>query len=174
MLKPRSQENKRWRKLRKHPDWVIDPKRLTELAGACAVRRYCLAEGKDVSPFTISHFIEMYYVKDLKLILTLAEDARANSYTVRQLKLAAADLREHKDDHDPGKEIIRTLDQPVPIMEDPDLLALCRDKDRVLEELSKAERKKIRALIKERKPGLDEWKKLMVTFEDILSDLEDE
>ncbi len=83
-------------------------------------------------------------------------------------------VREHKDDHDPGKEIIKTLDQPVPIMEDPDLMALCKDKDRVLEELSKAERKKIRALIKERKPVLDEWKELMETFEDILSDLEDE
>ncbi len=91
-LKPRSQENKRWRKLRKHPDWVIDPKRLTELAGGCAVRRYCLAEGKDVASFTISHFIELYYVKDLKLILTLAEEASANNYTVRQLKLAAADF----------------------------------------------------------------------------------
>ena len=42
------------------------------------------------------------------------------------------------------------------------------------EELSKAERKKIRALIKERKPGLDEWKKLMESFEGILSELEDE
>ena len=174
VLKPRSQENKRWRKLRKHPDWVIDPKRLTELAGACAVRRHCLAEGKDVSSFTISHFIELYYVKDLKLILTLADEASANNYTVRQLKGAADDLRVHKDDHDPGKEIIKTLDQPVPVMEDPDLMALCTDKDRVLEELSKAERKKIRALIKERKPGLDEWKKLMESFEGILSELEDE
>ena len=109
-LKPRSQENKRWRKLRKHPEWVIDPKRLTELAGGCAVRRYCLAEGKDVASFTISHFIELYYVKDLKLMLTLAEEASANNYTVRQIKRAAEDLREHKDDHDPGKEIIRTLD----------------------------------------------------------------
>jgi hypothetical protein len=174
VLKPRSQENKRWRKLRKHPDWVIDPKRLTELAGACAFRRHCLAEGKDVSSFTISHFIELYYVKDLKLILTLADEASANNYTVRQLKGAADDLRVHKDDHDPGKEIIKTLDQPVPVMEDPDLMALCTDKDRVLEELSKAERKKIRALIKERKPGLDEWKKLMESFEGILSELEDE
>ncbi len=174
VLKPRSQENKRWRKLTKHPDWVIDPKRLTELAGACAIRRYCLAEGKDVSSFTISHFIELYYVKDLKLILVLAEEANANNYTVRQLKRAADDLREHKDDLDPGKEIIKTLDQPVPIMEDPDLMALCTDKDRVLQELSKAERKKIRALIKERKPGLDEWKELMEAFEGILSDLEDE
>ena len=147
---------------------------MTELAGGCAVRRYCLAEGKDVASFTISHFIELYYVKDLKLMLTLAEEASANNYTVRQIKRAAEDLREHKDDHDPGKEIIRTLDQPVPMLEDPDLMALCTDKERVLEELSKAERKKIRALIKERKPGLDEWKKLMVTFEDILSDLEDE
>ena len=43
-----------------------------------------------------------------------------------------------------------------------------------LEELSKAERKKIRALIKARKPGLDEWNSLMDTFERILSDLEDE
>jgi hypothetical protein len=104
----------------------------------------------------------------------VAEEASANNYTVRQLKGAADDLRVHKDDHDPGKEIIKTLDQPVPVMEDPDLMALCTDKDRVLEELSKAERKKIRALIKERKPGLDEWKKLMETFEGILSDLEDE
>jgi hypothetical protein len=59
-------------------------------------------------------------------------------------------------------------------MEDPDLIARCTDKDRVLEELSEAEHKEIRALIKERKPGLDEWKKLMETFEVILSDLEDE
>lgn len=174
VLKPRSQENKRWRKLRKHPDWVIDPKRLTELAGACAVRRYCQAAEIEVSSFTISHFIELYYVKDLKLLLTLADEASANDYTVRQLKLAADDLREHKDDLDPGKEIIKTLDQPVPIMEDPDLMALCTDKNRVLQELSKAERKKIRALIKERKPGLDEWKRLMETFEVILSDLKDE
>lgn len=174
VLKPRSQENKRWRKLKKHPEWVIDPKRLTELRGGCAVRRLCLAEGIDIAPFGISHFVELYYVRDLKLILTLAAEASANHYTVRQLKLAAGDLREHKDDHDPGKEIIRTLDQEVPILEDPDLVALCMDKDRVLEELSKAERKKIRTLIKARKPGLDEWKNLMDTFEEILSDLEDE
>ena len=174
VLKPRSPENKRWRKLKKHPEWVIDPKRLTELRGGCAVRRLCLAEGVDISPFGISHFIELYYVRDLKLILTLAAEASVNNYTVRQLKLAAGDLREHKDDHDPGKEIIRTLDQEVPILEDPDLMALCTDKDRVLDELSKAERRKIRALIKTRKPGLDEWKNLMDTFEGILSDLEDE
>jgi hypothetical protein len=174
VLKPRSQENKRWRKLRKHPEWLADPRRLTELRGGCAVRRYCLAEDIDISPFRLSHFIELYYVKDLKLILTLAEEASANNYTVRQLKQAAGDLREHKDDHDPGKEIIRTLDQQVPILEDPDLMDLCTDKDRVLEELSKAERKKIRALIRERKPGLDEWKNLMDTFEGILSDLEND
>jgi ankyrin repeat protein len=174
VLKPRSQENKRWRKLKKHPEWVIDPRKLTEMTGACAVRRYCLAEGIDISSFSLSHFIELYYVKDLKLILTLAEKARANNYTVRQLKLAIEELREHKDDHDPGKEIIKTLDQPVPLLDDPDLAELCKDKDRVLEELSRAERKKIRSLIKERKPGLDEWKSLMDTFEEILSDLEGE
>jgi len=174
VLKPRSQENKRWRKLKKHPDWIYDPRRLTELIGGCAVRRLCLAEGKDVSHFTISHFIELYYAKDVKLILALAEEASTNKYTVRQLKKAVDDLREHKDDHDPGKEIIRTLDQPVPLLEDPNLTALCTDKDRVLEELSKAERKKIRALIKARKPGLDEWKGLMDTLEGILSELEDE
>jgi len=174
VLKPRSQENKHWRKLKKHPEWVFDPKRLTELAGGCAVRRYCLAEGKDVSSFTISHFIELYYVKDLKLILTLAEEASANNYTVRQLKLVAADLREHKDEHDPGKEIIKTLEQPFPMLEDPDLMALCTDKDRVLEELSRAERKKMRPLIKERKRALYEMNTLIERFDGILSDLEDE
>ncbi|MGB6063253.1 MAG: ankyrin repeat domain-containing protein [Desulfomonilaceae bacterium] len=174
VLKPRSQENKRFRKLKKHPDLLIDPRRLTDWTGASAVRRYCLAEGIDVSPLSGSHLIELYYVKDLKLILTLAEDAITNNYTVRQLKRAVEQLREHKDDLDPGKEIIRTFDQPVPILEDPDLMKLCTDKDRVLEELSKAERKKIRALIKARKPGLDEWKNLMGTLEGILSDLEDE
>lgn len=174
VLKPRSQENKRWRKLKKHPEWIYDPRRLTELTGGCAVRRLCLAEGKDVSNFTISHFIELYYAKDVKLMLTLAEEASTNKYTIRQLKKAVDDLREHKDDHDPGKEIIRTLDQSVPILEDPDLMDLCTDKNRVLLELSKRERKTIRALLKARKPGLDEWKHLMDTFEGILSDLEDE
>jgi ankyrin repeat protein len=174
VLKRRSQENKRWGKLKRHPEWVIDPRKLTEITGACAARRYCLAEGVDISPFSLSHFIELYYVKDLKLLLTLAEKASTNNYTVRQLKQAVEDLREHKDDHDPGKVIIKTLDQPVPLLDDPDLAELCKDKDRVLEELSKAERKKIRSLIKERKPGLDEWKNLMDTFEGILSDLEDE
>ena len=85
--------------------------------------------------------------------------------------MAVDDLREHKDDHDPGKEIIKTLDQPVPILEDPDLMALCTDRDRVIKELSKTERKRIRALIKARKPGLDDWKSLMDTLEGILSDL---
>jgi len=147
---------------------------LTELTGGCAARRLCLAEGIDVAHFTVSHCIELYYAKDPKLILTLAEEAITNNYTFRQLKRAVEELREHRDDHDPGKEIIKTLDQPVPILEDPDLMNLCTDKDRVLEELSKAERKKIRALIKERKPHLDEWKGLMDTFEGILSDLEEE
>jgi uncharacterized protein len=174
VLKRRSQENKRWGKLKRHPEWVIDPRKLTEITGACAARRYCLAEGIDISPFSLSHFIELYYVKDLKLLLTVAEDASTNNYTVRQLKQAVEDLREHKDDHDPGKVIIKTLDQPVPLLDDPDLAELCKDKDRVLEELSRAERKKIRSLIKARKPGLDEWKNLMDTFEAILSDLEDE
>ena len=173
VLKPRSQENKRWRKLKKHPDWLADPRRLTELSGACAVRRFCLGEGIEVSQFSVSHFIELFYVKNLKLMLMLAEEASANKYSVRQLKKAADDLREHKDDHDPGKEIIRTLDQPVPFLDDPDLADLCTDKERVLEELSKAERKKIRILIKERKPALDEWKNLMDAFEVILSDLEE-
>jgi hypothetical protein len=174
VLKPRSQENKRWRKLKKHPDWLTDPRRLTELAGGCAVRRLCLAEGIDVSSFSFSHFIELYYAKDVNLILTLAEEASTNRYTVRQLKKAVDDLREHKDDHDPGKEIIRTLDQRVPILEDPDLMDLCTDKNRVLEELSKKDRKTIRALLKARKPALDESKKVTDTLERILSDLEDE
>ncbi len=171
VLKPRSQENKRWRKLKKHPHWIYDPRRLTELTGGCATRRLCLAEGVEVSSFSISHFIELYNAKDLKMILTLAEEASTNKYTVRELKMAVDDLREHKDDHDPGKEIIKTLDQPVPILEDPDLMALCTDRDRVIKELSKTERKRIRALIKARKPGLDDWKSLMDTLEGILSDL---
>ncbi|MBM3299953.1 MAG: hypothetical protein FJY85_08365 [Deltaproteobacteria bacterium] len=174
VLKPRSQEYKRYRKLWKHPDLLINPQRWREWAGASAVRKYCLAEGIDVSSLSGSHFIELYYVKDLKLILTLAEDATNHNYTLRQLKRAVEELREHKDDHDPGKVIIKTLDQSVPLLDDPDLMDLCTDKDRVLEELSRAERKKIRALIKARKPGLDEWKNLMDTFEGILSDLEDE
>ena len=53
-------------------------------------------------------------------------------------------------------------------------MALCMDKDRVLEELSKTQRKRIRVLLKARKPALDESKKLMDTLERILSDLEDE
>jgi hypothetical protein len=171
VLKPRSQENKRWRKLKKHPDWLIDPRRLTELIGGCAARRLCLAEGIDALWFSLSHFIELYYAKDVKLILTLAEEASDNKYTVRQLKKAVDDLREHKDDHDPGKEIIRTLDQPVPILEDPDLMALCMDENRVLKELSETQRKRIRVLLKARKPALDESKKLMDTLERILSDL---
>ena len=61
----------------------------------------------------------------MKLILTLAEQASVKQLTVRQLKKTVEELREHKDDHDPGKEIIKTLDQPVPILEDPDLMALC-------------------------------------------------
>lgn len=174
VLKPRSQENKRWKKLRKHPDWDIDTRRLTELIGGCAARRLCLAEGIGVSSFSLSHFIELYYAKDSKMILALAEEAITNKYTVRQLKKAVDDLREHKDEHDPGKEIIRTLDQAVPLLEDPDLMDLCKDKDRVLEELSKTQRKKIRALIKTRKPALDEWKGLMDTFEGILSSLAEE
>ncbi|AFM26047.1 ankyrin repeat domain-containing protein [Desulfomonile tiedjei] len=171
VLKPRSQEYKRFRKLWKHPELLIDPRRWREWTGAAAVRRYCLAEGIDISPFSSTHFIEMYSMKDLKLILALAEDASRHNYTVRQLKGAIEQLREHKDDHDPGKEIIRTLDQPVPILEDPDLMALCTDKDRLVDELSKTERKRIRALIKARKPGLDEWKNLMDTLEGILSGL---
>ena len=174
MLKPRSQEYKRFRKLWKHPDLLIDPRRWRDWTGAAAVKRYCLAEGVDVSPLSGSQLIDLYYVKDLKLILTLAEEASAHKYTVRQLKRAIEELREGKDDQDPGKVIIKTLDQPVPLLEDPDLMELCTDKDRVLEELSRAERKKIRSLIKARKPGLDEWKNLMDTFEGILTKLEDE
>jgi hypothetical protein len=174
VLKPRSQENKRWRKLKKHPERIYDPRRLTEMVGGCAVKRLCLAEGIEVSSLSLSHFIELYYAKDLKMILTLAEEASTNKYSVRQLKKAVDDLREHKDDHDPGREIIRTLDQPVPILEDPDLLDLCTDKDRVLVELSKPQRKRIRVLLKARKPALDESKKIMDTLERILSDLEDE
>ncbi len=174
VLKPRSQEYKRFRKLWKHPDLLIDPRRWRDWTGASAVRKYCLAEGIDVSPLSGSHFIELYYVKDLRLILTLAEEASTNNYTVRQLKRAIESLREEKDDSDPGKVIIKTLDQSLPLLEEPDLVELCADKDRVLEELSRAERKKIRSLIKKRKPSLDEWKGLMDTLEGILSDLEDE
>ncbi|MDQ7785471.1 MAG: hypothetical protein RDU20_21490, partial [Desulfomonilaceae bacterium] len=158
----------------KHPDLLIDPRRWRDWAGAAAVRKYCLAEGIDVSELRGSHFIELYYVKDLKLILTLAEDASAHTYTVRQLKRAIENLRERKDDSDPGRVIIKTLDQSLPLLEEPDLVELCADKDRVLEELSRAERKKIRTLIKQRKPTLDEWKGLMDTLEGILSELEDE
>jgi uncharacterized protein len=173
VLKPRSQEYKRFRKLWKHPDLLIDPRRWREWIGAAAVRRYCLGEGTDVSPLTGSHFIELYYVKDLKLILTLAEDASTHNYSLRQLKRAIENLREARDDLDPGKVIIKTLDQSIPLLEDPDLLELCTDKDRVLEELSKAERKKIKLLIKARKSVVDEWKTVMDRFYGILSDLED-
>ncbi len=174
VLKPRSQEYKRFRKLWKHPDLLIDPRRWREWTGAAAVRRYCLAEGIDVSRLTGSHLIELYLVKDLKMILTLAEDAATHDYSVRQLKRAIEQLREDGDDHDPGKVIIKTLGQPAPLLEDPDLMDLCKDKDRVLEELSKRDRKRIRALLKARKPALDESKKLMDTLENILFDLEDE
>jgi hypothetical protein len=172
VLKPRSHEYKRFRKLWKHPDLLIDPRRWRDWTGAAAVRRYCLAEGVDVSSLLGSHFIELYYVKDLKLILSLAEDANTHNYTVRQLKRAIADLREKQEDQDPGKAIIRNLDQSVPLLEEPGLVELCGDKDRVLEELSRAERKKIRSLIKERKPILDEWKGIMDNLEQILTDLD--
>jgi len=44
----------------------------------------------------------------------------------------------------------------------------------VLQEPSKAERKKIRSLIKQRKPSVDEWKGIIDTLEEILSDLEND
>ncbi len=173
-LKPRSQEWKRFRKLWKHPDLIIDPRRWTDGAGASAVRRYLLSEGIDVSFLTATHLIALYYVKDLKLILTLAEDAAAYKYTVRQLKRAIEELREHRDAQDPGKAIIKTLEQSLPLLEDPGLVELCTDKDRVIQDLSRAERKKIRSLIKDRKPGLDEWKGIMDNLEGILSGLDED
>jgi uncharacterized protein len=174
VLKPRSQEYKRFRKLWKHQELLIDPRRWREFTGGAAVRRYCLGEGIDVSSLSGSHLIELYSVKDLTMILTLAEDAITRNYTIRQLKQAIEEIREQKDDLDPGKVIIKTLDQSVPILDDPDLAELCTDKERVLQELSKAERKKTRSLLKQRKPNVDEWKSLMDTLEGILSDLEDE
>lgn len=174
VLNPRSKEFKRFRKLGKHPELMIDPRRWTESTGAAAVRRHCLAEGIDVSSLRASHFVELYYVKDPDLILILAEEANTKQYNVRQLRQAIGDLRETKDDLDSGKAIIKTLDQSLPLLEEPELVALCADKERLLEELSKAERKKILTLVKKRKPGLNEWKKLMDNLEEILNELEAE
>lgn len=173
VLNPRSKEFKRFRKLWKHPELMIDPRRWTEWTGAAAVKRYCLSEGVDVSFLTGSHFLELYYVKDRDLILVLAEQANTNHYNVRQLKQAIADLKEERDDPDAGKAIIKTLDQSLPLLEDADLVALCGDKERLLQELSKAERKKILTLVKKRIPGLAEWKALMENLEGILKELEE-
>ena len=174
VLNRRSKEFKRFRKLWKHPELMFDPRRWMEWTGAAAVRRHCLAEGIDVSSLRASHFVELYYVKDPDLMLMLAEEANTNQYNVRQLRQAIGDLREGKDDLDSGKAIIKTLDQSLPLLEEPELVALCADKGRLLEELSKAERKKILTLVKKRKPGLNEWKKLMDNLEGILNELEAE
>ncbi len=116
----------------------------------------------------------LYYLKDRDLILLMAEKANSHNYTVRQLKQAIGDLKEERDDLDAGKAIIKTLDQSLPLLEEPELVALCADKERLLQELSKAERKKILTLLKKRKPGLNEWEKLMDTLEGILNELEEE
>ena len=60
VLNPRSKEFKRFRKLWKHPELMIDPRRWAEWTGAAAVRRYCLGEGIDVSSLRGSHFVELY------------------------------------------------------------------------------------------------------------------
>ncbi len=49
VLNSRSKEFKRFRKLGKHPELMIDPRRWTEWTGGGAVKRFCLGEGKDVS-----------------------------------------------------------------------------------------------------------------------------
>ncbi len=173
VLNPRSKDYKRFRKLWKHPELLIDPRRWRDWTGAAAARRFCLAEGTGVTNLSGSHWIEIYYAKDRAVMLALAEEANERQYSVRQLKRAIEDRKDEKA-NDPGKAIIKTLDQSLPLLEEPDLMDLCSDKDRVLRELSKAERQRIRALISKRKPGLDEWKRVMESLEGILSEIGEE
>jgi hypothetical protein len=155
-------------------DLIIDPRRLGELTIAEALRRQCIAEGIEVGNLKTFHFVTLYAVKDSQSRLRIAAEANEKNWGVRHLRKAVTtEQNEEKPQGDVGRTIINMIGSPLRAIEDPDLVTVCSDKDRLLRDLSATERQKIRTLIKEGKPGIENWNRLLERLDDALSELED-
>jgi len=152
---------------------IIDPKRLGEMTVAEALRRQCIDEGIGVGNLKTFHFVTLYAVKDSESRLLLAAEADQKKWSVRQLrKVIASQHVEEKPEGDVGRSIINMIGSPLRVLEDPYLVTVCSDKDRLLRDLSATERRKIRKLIKDGKPRIESWNELLERLDDVLTELD--
>lgn len=153
---------------------MIDPKRLYEFTIAESQRRHCLAEGIGVSNLKTYHFVVAYRVKDEEARLLLLDEANQNNWGVRRLQRAASEYRRKKSGVDAGKSILKMIGGPLKALEDPELVTMCSDKDRLLRVLSETERQQIRELIEDGKPHIEGWQRLVERLGDALNDIDQE
>jgi len=153
---------------------LIDAKRLYEFTIAEALRRQCMAEQIDVSNLKTYHFVAAYRVKDEEARLLLLSEASDNKWGVRRILRESSDLEKKKPRVGSGRDIIRLIGSPLKALEDPEIVAMCSDKKRLLRDLSALEREQIKELVEQGKPSIESWGILLERLDKHLSDIDEE
>jgi hypothetical protein len=153
---------------------LIDSKRLYEFTIAEALRRQCMAEQIDASNLKTYHFVAAYRVKDEEARLLLLSEANENKWGVRRILREASDFGKKKPRVGVGRDIIRMVGSPLKALEDPEIVAMCSDKKRLLRDLSASEREQIKELVEQGKPSIESWGILLERLDKHLSDIDEE
>jgi hypothetical protein len=156
------------------PELGMDPRRLAEIIGIGAIRRDLVQAGQDVSGLSASKLGALLPVKDANLRRQLAREAVERNYTVRQIKDLVKGFTPRKVTEDIGKTIMKKIGGPLQMLDDEELFTVCGDKERLLKDLSKAEREKILERIREGKPRLKALDALVESLEKALEAIEEE
>ncbi len=155
------------------PELALDPRRLAEFIGIAAIRRDFIQAGMDVSGLSASKLGALLPVKDMNLRRQLASEASERKYTVRQIKDLVKGFTPRKVTEDIGRTILKKIGGPLQMLNDDELFTVCSDRQRLLKDLSKAEREKILDQIKEGKPRLKALDELVKTLEANLEQIEE-
>ncbi|MFC1834535.1 hypothetical protein ACFL2Q_07355, partial [Thermodesulfobacteriota bacterium] len=75
---------------------------------------------------------------------------------------------------DAGKSILKMIGTPLKALEDPELVTMCSDKDRLFWVLSESERQQIRGFIEDGKPHIEGWNQLVERLSAALADLDEQ
>jgi hypothetical protein len=153
---------------------LIDSKRLYEFTIAEALYRQSLAAQIDVSNLKRWHFVAAYRVKDEEARLLLLSEASDNKWGVRRILREASDLEKKKSKTGSGRDIIRMIGSPVKALEDPEIVAMCSDKNRLLRDLSASEREQIKDLVDQGKPSIQTWGVLLERLDELLTTIDEE
>lgn len=173
-LEPNSRKSSLYKQVFDDPDMPFDEKRTNELIRGAALRRFLIAEGRDVSHLTMSKLVALLPLKDPELRTQLAEEANTRNYSVRQIKGLVNSLNPKKKMHDLGKTIIRRIGEPLQMLGDQEFLQVCCDKQILLKDLSGAERRKILDHIKDGKSRARAFDEIVEALELALEEIEEQ